>query len=362
MATTNEKEEIQLDKPLILASRFWRTFANPWDSWTGTPSSKPFELFKFVVTDEDNSGIPSEKELDKTLPVEKPNLDEFKTSPENGIRTMWIGHATVLVQFDGLTVLTDPIFSERCGPPLISPTRYRPTPCRIGELPDIDAVVISHNHYDHLDKNSVRELQMKYGPKLKWYVPLGLKKWLKDVGCEKVEELNWWGEDDYNDKFKFVCLPCQHWSKRGALDTNWTLWCSWAVLGPKHRFYFGGDTGYCPVFKTIGQKYGKFSLAAIPIGAYEPRKFMKTQHINPEEAVQIHQDIKAERSLGIHWGTFKLTYEPYLEPREKILQIVKEKNLKEGAFFTLNHGQIKVIQSLDDATQPANTETETSVK
>lgn len=248
--------------------------------------------------------------MDKILPIQKPKFDS--EPPNDGVKLTWLGHATTLVQFDNVNVLTDPIFSERASPiQLLGPKRYRLCPCDIGELPPIDAVVISHNHYDHLDVDSVKGLNSRFGDKLRWYVPLGLEKWMKDTGCKNVVELNWWESSFISNKsdVSFVFTPAQHWCKRTLTDDNCVLWGSWSIIGPKHRFFFAGDTGYCQAFKQIGDVYGPFDVAAIPIGAYSPRKFLKPQHVDPEEAVKIHDDVRSKQSVAIHWGTFVLAHE-----------------------------------------------------
>ena len=225
----------------------------------------------------------------------------------------WLGHSTVVVSMDGVFFMTDPIFSDRASPSqMVGPKRYRDVPCSVHDLPStLDAVLISHNHYDHLDMSTVTLLNARYGVDLRWFVPQGLGSWFESAGCDNVVELDWWEENCIPEKgdVSFVFVPAQHWSKRTLSDDNKSLWGGWAVIGPNNRFYFSGDTGYCPVFKQIGQMYGPFTAAAIPIGAYEPRWFMKYQHVNPEEAVQIHEDVKSNFSLGIHWGTFALANE-----------------------------------------------------
>lgn len=179
-------------------------------------------------------------------------------------------------------------------------------------------------------------------PEAHWYIPLENSQYLpSNVDRQKIHQLNWWeSKEDSNrvgteDGFKFTCVPSQHWSKRGAFDTNKALWGGWIVEGKGGRFYFTGDTGYCPVFKAIGHRFKDISVSAIPVGAYEPRFFMKAQHVNREEAVMIHQEVKSRNSLGIHWGTWKLTDEFYLEPKE----------LPSSAknFFTLDHGSSKLV-------------------
>lgn len=190
------------------------------------------------------------------------------------MQVTWLGHATVLVEMDGLVLLTDPMFSQRASPmAFMGPKRYRGPPCTVQQLPQVDAVVISHSHYDHLDADSVTALNARFGSDLHWFVPLGLAGWMQKAGCINVVELDWWmgsripGRDD----FTVFCTPAQHWCKRSALDDNRALWGSWTVVGPHNRFFFAGDTGYCSSFEEIGRHFGPFDLAALPIGAYLPR-------------------------------------------------------------------------------------------
>ena len=179
---------------------------------------------------------------------------------------------------EGINILTDPVFSDYCGAVrTFGVKRYRPVPCNVDELPDIDAVCISHNHFDHLDHNTVCSLNKRFGDQIHWFVPMGLLKWMTDCGCKNVIELKWWDEQchpKFTDKsiaVKFAFTPAQHWCRRGVNDLNKVLWGSWSIIGPEHRFFFAADSGYCHIFKQIGKRYGPFDLAAIPIGAYEPR-------------------------------------------------------------------------------------------
>ncbi|CAG2177336.1 unnamed protein product, partial [Oppiella nova] len=169
------------------------------------------------------------------------------------------------------------------------------------------------DHYDHLDLGSVQALNTRFGSHLHWFVPSGLKGWMRGaVGVTRnVVELEWWQSARIPSKpdVQFVMTPAQHWTGRGLTDERRVLWGSWAVVGPKHRFFFAGDTAYCPVFKQIGEMYGPFDLAAIPIGAYEPRWLIESEHVDPEQAVQIHEDIGSKLSVGVHWGTFALAHE-----------------------------------------------------
>ncbi|BFZ10582.1 hypothetical protein BsWGS_13621 [Bradybaena similaris] len=319
-------------------------YRNPWETWRDVSFTN---IFKFLFLTKNDRDIPNKEELDKTLPVMVPDLSEFSSSPVTGIRHMWIGHASSLVQFDGITLLTDPIFSDRCSPSQwFGNKRYRPPPCRIEDLPQVDFVLISHNHYDHLDHNSILALNKRFGDQLKWYVPMGLKKWMNDCEVKNVVELSWWQEHvpDGHSDVKIVSTPCQHWCKRTPTDTNKVLWTSWCVVGPKHRFYFAGDTGYCPGFKQIGKRYGPFTLSTIPIGAYHPRSFLSPQHVDPVQAVDIHNDVLSQKSVGIHWGTFALSYEFYLEPREAVKEELQKRGMDPESFITVNHGEIIVVK------------------
>ncbi|KAK0138276.1 N-acyl-phosphatidylethanolamine-hydrolyzing phospholipase D [Merluccius polli] len=335
-------------------------WTNPWPTWKFPSHST---LLRFLLWDKDNSNVPTSKEvLDRELPVLVPYFAQGGREvvaargahscgggdSECGLRVTWLGHATVLVELDGLNVLTDPIFSQRASPvQFVGPKRYRGPPCTVEQLPRIDAVVISHSHYDHLDAGTVESLNARFGAELRWFVPLGLSDWLVKAGCENVMELDWWKENCVpgHDNITFVCTPAQHWSKRTALDQNKSLWGSWSVLGPHHRFFFAGDTGYCSSFAEIGRRFGPFDLAAIPIGAYLPRDVMRGQHVDPEQAVQIHVDVQAKHSLAVHWGTFALAYEYYLEPPVRLREALEQKGLEPSCFFTLNHGESRCLAS-----------------
>ncbi|XP_029017908.1 N-acyl-phosphatidylethanolamine-hydrolyzing phospholipase D isoform X2 [Betta splendens] len=324
-------------------------WTNPWSTWRFPSWSM---LLRFFLLDKNNSNIPSVQDLDHELPVIKPYFVQNPDllDPDPGLRVTWLGHATVLVEMDGLNILTDPIFSQRASPvQFVGPKRYRGPPCTVEQLPRIDAVVISHSHYDHLDVGSVASLNARFGGELRWFVPLGLMDWLMKMGCENVMELDWWEENCVpgHDDITFVCTPSQHWSKRTPLDDNKTLWGSWSILGPDHRFFFAGDTGYCPAFQEIGRRFGPFDLAAIPIGAYMPRDVLSGQHVDPQQAVQIHQDLQARQSVAIHWGTFALANEFYLEPPVLLREALEQKGLKPGSFFTLHHGESRLIVSQD---------------
>jgi N-acyl-phosphatidylethanolamine-hydrolysing phospholipase D len=232
----------------------------------------------------------------------------------------WIGHSTMLVRMDGATLLTDPIFSKRASPvSFLGPGRHVPPGVPPAELPPIDFVTLSHDHYDHTDMDSIEFLAESGVP---FVVPLGMGELVRDAGGEAVE-LDWWQETSIAG-VRVHCVPAQHFSGRSLTDTNRRLWAGWVIQGPTRRFYHAGDTGYFDGFAEIGRRLGPIDLAAIPIGAYAPSSIMKFVHLDPEEAVQAAVDMKAARVLGMHYGTFDLTDEPLDEPPGRFLAAAEE--------------------------------------
>jgi N-acyl-phosphatidylethanolamine-hydrolysing phospholipase D len=251
----------------------------------------------------------------------------------------WVGHATLLVQVDGINVLTDPQWSERASPVSWGgPRRLSPPGLAFGDLPPIHVVIISHDHYDHLDLSTVKRLAETHDPL--FLVPLGMKTWFAENGMNHVEELDWWQEREYQG-VKFVCLPAQHFSQRTLWDGNERLWASWAILSPERRLYFSGDTGYFDGFKEIGRKLGPFDLAAVAIGAYVPPEIMKSVHTTPEEAVQTFLDVNARILLGIHWGTFDLAEEPLDEPPQRMLAEISRRDIESDRAWIFKIGETR---------------------
>ena len=268
------------------------------------------------------------------------NNPTFLHSRNDQATLTWIGHATVLLRLDGKNILTDPLFSQRTSPvQWAGPKRLVAPGVSMENLPPIHMVFISHDHYDALDELSIMKLfERPGGTDTVFFVPLGLKQWFNKRGITQVFELDWW-DNTQLDNFSITAVPVQHWSKRSLFSKNRTLWAGWMIEIPDFRFFFAGDSGYCPHFQQIGEKFGKIDLAAIPIGAYEPRWFMAKYHISPEESVKVHQDINAEKSVGIHWGTFILTDEPVDEPPQRLAEAVKKAGLDPEAFIVLKHGE-----------------------
>ncbi len=253
----------------------------------------------------------------------------------------WINHSTFLVEAGNLKILTDPIWSNRCSPVcFLGPKRHFEPPLSLDELPKIDVVLLSHNHYDHLDKKAVRALHKRF-PEILWIVPKGVKKWLVTrLWRPKVVELAW-GEETKFDELVILATPAQHFSGRSLWDRNKTQWMGCLVnwTKTKKRLYFAGDTGYNSLyFNEIG-KLGEPDLSLLPIGAYRPRDFMKFVHIDPEEAVTIHEEVRSKLSIAGHFGTFKLSYESLDQPPYDLYQALKQRNISCEKFRVLTPGQ-----------------------
>ena len=261
----------------------------------------------------------------------------------DGIRATYINHATVLIQVDGLNILTDPIWSERASPVTFAgPKRIRPPGVSISDLPEIDLILISHNHYDHLDTETLKQLRQRQDKAPVIVSGLGNAALLADLGYEKAVELDWNASTVVeNSTVHFV--ECQHRSARGLFDQMRTLWGSFVVETSEGNIYFAGDTGYSPHFKEQGERFGSFALSILPIGAYEPRWFMKDIHLNPEEAVQAHIDLNSEQSLGMHFGVFQLTWEPVDQPVIDLNASLEANRIDAERFWALEPGQARVI-------------------
>jgi N-acyl-phosphatidylethanolamine-hydrolysing phospholipase D len=259
---------------------------------------------------------------------------------------VWINHSTFLITVDGISFLTDPIWTDRCSPVTFFGPKRRHAPGRtIEELPQIDYVLISHNHYDHLDKKSVLKLYKRF-PQITWLVPQGVKKWFIKQGIDKVVELSWWQDTVLTHphvQFKATAVPAQHFSGRSARDLNQTLWVGWVIECQRKeglkKFYFVGDTGYNPYdFKKIGMTWNHMDLSLIPIGTYVPRKFMSPVHIEPEHAVQIHKEVNSKLSLGMHWKTFRLSDEPMDRPPYTLFLTLQNQGIDPASFLAVEPG------------------------
>ena len=258
------------------------------------------------------------------IPLAPPEIHQGDASE---LAVTWFGHSTVLVEIDGYRVLTDPVWSDRCSPSgIVGPQRLHPPPVELERLPALDAVVISHDHYDHLDIDTI--LALAHTQRAPFFVPLGVGAHLRAWGIpeQRIVELDW-NQSSQIGELTVICLPARHFSGR-FFSRNNTLWASWGLIGPSHRAYFGGDTGYTKSFALIGADHGPFDLTLLPIGAYNAA--FTDVHMNPEEAVQAHLDVTDSGSgllVPIHWGTFRLAPHPWAEPVERLLVAADAENV-----------------------------------
>ena len=353
-------------------------FINPWESYRDFSGPKiGGQILWRMITGKSKSPDTTPP----TVPVQKPSF--LPTRETAALRATWLGHACYYVEFpNGLRVLFDPVFTERCSPfSFMGPKRYTEMPCQIKDIPFIDCVVISHNHYDHLSHPTIMEIQ-KLHPNVHFFAPLGNKQWFDKCGLSNMTELDWWqsrtltlssttpssAKNAHSETDSTVstgtrdditaqigCLPCQHTSARTPFDKSHTLWASWSIEAGGSKLWFGGDTGYrtipyelpageddydpkykfphCPAFAQIGELRGPFDLGLIPIGAYDPRFIMSPMHANPYDAVNIFKDTKCKMAMGIHWGTWVLTEEDVLEPPKVLKKALKWKDLPETGMF-----------------------------
>lgn len=298
-------------------------------------------------------GVPADPEAGYGFPLLVPDA-EFLRANRSAATITWIGHASFLLQLGGVNIVTDPHLTSRASPfSFAGPRRHVAPALDFATLPHIDVVVISHSHYDHLDVGTVRRLGRQQGGAPTFFVPLGLKAWFAGQGIDNVVELDWWESRELLG-LKLHLAPVQHWSQRTLWDRNRTLWGAWVIEHQvpgqaTRRLLFGGDFGYSKDLADIGERFGAFDLAALPIGAYEPRWFMSLMHINPEEAVRAHRDLNARYSVGMHWGTFRLTDERLDEPPVKLNDALRAAGLPPDRFFVMKHGETRSLDALFDA-------------
>jgi N-acyl-phosphatidylethanolamine-hydrolysing phospholipase D len=339
------------------------SFKNPWPSYTssgitGLVKTRWTTPRNFVPVPNDRVGL---------VQVRKPDFGEGS----DGLKATWIGHASFLIETPkaegaerGMRILLDPVFSERVGPyNLVGPVRFSPPPCAVEDLPEVDVVCISHDHYDHLDSATLKTLMVKQNGNLKFICSLRVKEVLVGLGVgikeEQVTELDWWDsiyvEKEGISSVGMICTPAQHRSGRTPWNFDGTLWCGWIIKETSDtgkRMFFAGDTGYCgvtsddqpshhkaphppcPAFAEIGNLYGPFDLALVPIGCYQPRSALSGQHSSPDDSVAIHKDVKSKKSIGMHYGTirggFSANYEPVLEPPLRFRKAAEAEGLRWG--------------------------------
>lgn len=254
----------------------------------------------------------------KPLPVVKRSKKDFIVAPQKGLRVSWFGHSSVLIEIDGYRVLTDPVWSNRTSPiSFIGPKRFFAPPLPLNELPPLDAVVISHDHFDHLDKNTILALKNRVSL---FAVPLGVGAYLEEWGIDPVHivERDWWGEIKIG-ALTLTATPARHFSGRSLTSVyqNKTLWCGWAIAGPVHRVYYSGDTAMFPGFTNIGKRLGPFDITLIENGAYN--EMWADVHLGPEQAVQAHRMVRGKLMVPVHWATFDLAMHSWIEPAERLI-------------------------------------------
>ncbi|GAB3265426.1 MBL fold metallo-hydrolase [Larkinella harenae] len=259
------------------------------------------------------------------------------------VRVTFVNHSTVLLQFDSLNVVTDPVWYNRTSPfQWIGPERHRPPGIRLEDVPAIDILLISHNHWDHLDIKTVQKICQRDQPRV--YCPLGVKAFLEEQGCKNVTEMDWHGSLAYNNQTTIRCVPAQHFSGRGMFDRDATLWCGFIVESQvAGKLYFVGDTGYGSFFKKIGEQYGPMRLSLVPVGAFRPTWFMSPIHCSPEEAVRIHDDIRSQQSVAIHYGTFPLADDGETEPIDELHKIFQKQPQLAERFWIIPEGEGRMV-------------------
>ncbi|HUP96432.1 MAG TPA: MBL fold metallo-hydrolase [Usitatibacter sp.] len=307
------------------------------------PAKGGFWLWKW---EQIRNGVPDAPPGGWGIPAVKADAEALRANAARSTVT-WIGHSAFLLQLGGQNILVDPQFSERASPVAFAgPRRIVPLPIEIAELPRIDVVLTSHNHYDHLDLATVRRLAAQPSGSPLFLVPAGLARWFREQGIGRVEEHEWW-QSRSAGPVRFTLVPVQHWSKRTLWDDNESLWGGWVIEGAGLKLVHTGDLGYSQDARDVGQRLGPFDLAFIPIGAYAPRWFMRTMHVDVPEAIQVRTDLRAARAIGMHWGTFEgLTDEPMDEPPAELARQRAAAGLAPVEFDVMKIGETRSIEPL----------------
>ena len=316
-------------------------FRNPWLPPARVPGGRALWRWRLERL---RSGIAPDPDPDE-LPVRSSDVARDRAGPRE-LRVTWVGHATFLLQIGRINLLTDPVWSRRASPvSWAGPARLVAPGLAFDALPPIDAVLLSHDHYDHLDDPTVRRLARRFLG-LAWITPLGFRRWLERRGATRITELDWWQEASIatpGGELRVTATPAQHWCRRSPIADARRLWASFAVSvpgGPK--LFFCGDSGYFPGFREIGARLGPFDAALLPIGAYEPRWFMQAMHMDPEEAVRAYLDLGGVGAfVAMHWGTFRLSDEPPLEPPARARAAWQAAGLDGRDLWILAHGETR---------------------
>ena len=304
---------------------------------------------KYIIKTKRPSFFTFWKEMRKSSDWEITGYEQKYFVPEEMVEgktivATFVNHNTVLIQTEGLNILTDPVWSERASPfSFVGPKRYTEAGIKFDDLPKIDIILLSHNHYDHMDIDTLKKLEQKYNPVI--YTHLGNKEYLEKRGIKNVIDMDWWDEVKHNEQIEIHSVPAQHFSARAISDRNKTLWGGFVVRTNNGDIYFAGDTGYGPFVQNIKEKYTDgFRFAMIPIGAYEPRDFMKEMHTSPDDAVLMYKELGVETAMGIHFGTFKLSSETFFAPSDRIKTLMMDRINQRVEFYALQNGETLVIE------------------
>jgi len=317
-------------------------FRNPW------PAGQPGGFRDFLKWTLERRRNPRRQDPDPgTFSRVAPAFTAPRPAPDQ-LTITWVGHSSWLIQIGGLNVLTDPMWSKRASPvQFAGPKRWVPPAIEFDRLPPIDVVVLSHDHYDHLDSTTISRIADRY-PAVVWRAPLGLGAFLKRHGARDITECDWWQEGAIRDLY-LACVPAQHFSGRTLGRRNRTLWCGWTLRSGQHSVFFGGDTALHPEFVSIGERCGPFRLAILPIGAYEPRWFMGAVHMNPEDCIKAVAQLASAQNghrltmVAGHWGTFKLTDEPMDEPPVLMRELWQSAKHNADDLWIMRHGETRSV-------------------
>lgn len=313
------------------------TFSNP----VGSPrrDASLAEYLKFFAGRALRRNEPESLPAGHVLPAEQAR--DAWARGDGAERLLWLGHAAFLMQVGNKTLLIDPYLSSIAGPAPFGPKRFAPPGLPVDMLPPIDVLLITHNHYDHLDTATIARLPRK--DRIEVIAPLGLGAFFAGYGFKRVVQMDWYETERIGDA-EIMSLPAIHWSKRGMNDECKSLWCGYAITTPTTRIYFSGDTGYGPVFTEIGSRLGPFDLGLVGIGAYEPRAVMHASHANPEEGARIAQDVRAKETFGMHWGAIVLSDEPPFEPPVRFQKAALQEGFAENAIWRLAVGESRAVK------------------
>jgi len=314
------------------------TFRNP----QGSPERDPNIKWSMSKWNKEKKkikiNIPSDHVVDKEEVLK--NLEKYK----NDDYVAWIGHATFLIKLGNTTIITDPLFSKNAGPLIFGPKRYVDPAINLKEIPEVNLLLLTHNHYDHLDYRTIKKFPYK---KAKVLTPLKLSKYFTRNGFSEVQEMDWYDQTEVND-LKITLMPAVHWSKRTLTDTNKTLWGSFLIEYKNKKIFFACDTGYGNIYKELGNKYGPIDLTFVNIGAYDFRPMFEKSiyHANPEEALNIGQDLKSKKVLGMHWGTVILSLEDPFEPPVRFKNATNKYGYHIDDAILFKIGEVKKLENL----------------